>query len=107
MKNEVNKEYTANLESLHEVSEEIIEPPLYQVVVHNDDFTPMEFVVDILEKFFYMNRSKAVEIMFEAHSSGKAICGVFSKDFAETKISQIIEYAESHEHPLNCSMEVA
>jgi|SRR5579885_116496 ATP-dependent Clp protease adaptor protein ClpS len=107
MKNEVNKEYTTNLEALSEISEEICEPPLYQIVVHNDDFTPMEFVVGILEKFFYMNRSKAAEIMLEAHTNGKAACGVFSKDLAETKISQIIEYAESHEYPLHCSMEVA
>lgn len=103
MKNEVNKEYTTNLDSLNE----IVEPPLYQVIVHNDDFTPMEFVVDILEKFFYMDRSKAAEVMYEAHRNGKAACGVFSKDFAESKVSQIIEYAELHEHPLNCSMEGA
>jgi ATP-dependent Clp protease adaptor protein ClpS len=103
MKNEVNKEYTTTRESLSELSG----PPLYQVVVHNDDFTPMEFVVDMLEKFFYMDRSKAAAVMLEAHERGRAACGVFSKDFAEAKMFQAIEYAQLHEHPLNCSMEVA
>ncbi|VVC76156.1 ATP-dependent Clp protease adapter protein ClpS [Aquicella siphonis] len=103
MKNEVNKEYTTNLEALTETGE----PPLYAVVVHNDDFTPMEFVVGILEKFFFMDRQQAAQTMLEAHTNGKAACGIFSKDYAESKIVQVIEYAHTHEHPLHCSMEVA
>jgi ATP-dependent Clp protease adaptor protein ClpS len=104
MKNEVNaKESTINLEVEYEFSESF----LYQVIVHNDDFTPMEFVVGILEKFFYMDRRKAAQIMQEAHINGKAVCGMFSKDLAETKISQVVDYSRLHEHPLLCSMEIA
>jgi ATP-dependent Clp protease adaptor protein ClpS len=103
MKKEViNKESTTSLKE-----NQVREPSLYQVVVHNDDFTPMEFVVSILEKFFYMDRCRAAEIMHEAHITGKAICGLFSKDFAESKISQVIDYSRLHDHPLLCSMEVA
>lgn len=102
MKNEVNKAYLVNL-----AHNELKEPCLYQVVLHNDDFTPMEFVVGLLEKFFYMERRKAAEIMLEAHMKGRVLCGLYSKDFAESKISQVAEYARSHEHPLICSMEAA
>lgn len=80
-------------------------PALYQVFLHNDDFTPMEFVVGLLEKFFYMDRRKAADVMLKAHTSGMALCGIFSRDFAEAKVSQIIEYARQHEQPLTCSME--
>ena len=83
------------------------EPPLYQIVLHNDDFTPMEFVLGVLEKFFFFERRIAAEIMLLAHTQGKAGFGNFSKDYAETKVSQVIDYARSHEHPLICSMEVA
>lgn len=103
MKNEENKEYTNNLEA----SIETMEPLQYRVVVHNDDFTPMEFVVGILEKFFFMDRQRAAQIMMEAHTNGTAACGIFSKDYAESKIAQVIEFAQNHEHPFYCSMEVA
>lgn len=101
MKNEVNKDYTPDPNSEAEVSE----PSLYQVRVHNDDFTPMEFVVDVLQRFFYMDRITAAGVMMEAHVKGYAICGAFSKDIAETKVSQVEEYARLNEHPLICSME--
>jgi ATP-dependent Clp protease adaptor protein ClpS len=101
MKSEVSKEHDNNLE----FSAELAEPALYQVVLHNDDFTPMEFVVGILEKFFYMDRKQAADKTLEAHVKGKTVCGVFSKDFAESKILQVMEHAQSYEHPLNCSME--
>jgi ATP-dependent Clp protease adaptor protein ClpS len=103
MKNNVNKEYTTEVGSQSELKE----PSLYQVLLHKDDFTPMEFVVSVLEKFFYMARPRATEVMLDAHAKGKAVCGIFAKDFAESKISQIIEYAEGHEFPLSCSMESA
>jgi len=103
MKNEVNKEYTLNLGDELDVRE----PSLLRVLVHKDDFTPREFVVKVLEMFFYMSRQKAVEVMMEAQIKGKAICGIFSKDFAEAKVSQIEEYARENEHPLLCSSEVA
>jgi ATP-dependent Clp protease adaptor protein ClpS len=103
MKCEMNKEYTAYLEEASDTQE----PSLFQIWVHNDDFTPMEFVVGLLEKFFYMGRTKAAEVMLEAHVQGKAICGLFAKDFAEAKISQVVDYAIQHEQPLHCSMEAA
>lgn len=82
------------------------EPSMYQVIMHNDDFTPMEFVVAVLELYFGMERTKATQVMYEVHVSGKAICGIYSKDVAETKVEQVIEYARMHEHPLLCSVEV-
>ena len=103
MKNEVNKEYTASLETITIKRE----PFLYQVFIHNDDYTPMEFVVSILEKFFYMERRKATAVMLEAHLQGKAKCGSFSKDVAESKIAEVNDYARVSEHPLICSMEIA
>lgn len=101
MKNEVNKEYSNELG----IRSQLLKPPLYQVHVHNDDFTPMEFVIDILEKFFFMDRRSAADTMLRAQKQGKANCGLFTREFAETKISQVIDYARLHEHPLICSME--
>ena len=101
MKSEVNKEYASN----NEVSIKTEQPPLYLVIMHNDDFTPMEFVVSILERFFFMERQKAVEMMMEVHTLGKAVCGIFSKDVAESKVSDVTEYSRMHEHPLMCSLE--
>lgn len=105
MKKEINHEYERSLALREEVKNN--EPPLYQIVMHNDDYTPMEFVVDILEKFFFMDRRKATSTMLQVHISGQAVCGVYSRDYAETKVSQVVEYARRKEHPLNCSMEAA
>jgi ATP-dependent Clp protease adaptor protein ClpS len=88
-----------------EVQPLLKEPSMYQVVMHNDDFTPMEFVVGVLETFFYMDSVRATSIMHQVHMVGKAICGVFSKDVAETKVDLVIDYARRHEHPLLCSIE--
>ena len=103
MKNNVNKEYTASLSTLIENKE----PSLYQVMIHNDDFTPREFIVMVLEKFFYMERARAAQVMMDVQAKGRAVCGVFSKDFAEAKIDQVIEFSVSHDHPLHCSLEIA
>ena len=103
MKYEVVKDLSVDLD----IETKTKEPSFFQVIVHNDDFTPMEFVVGILEKFFYMDRREATEKMLEAHTQGKTEVGVFTKDVAETKISQVIDYARTHEHPLICSMEAA
>ncbi|MHB1949247.1 MAG: ATP-dependent Clp protease adapter ClpS [Gammaproteobacteria bacterium] len=81
------------------------EPSMFQVIMHNDDFTPMEFVVTVLEVFFNMDRARATQVMYDVHMTGKAVCGIFSKDVAETKIDQVMEYARSQEHPLMCSIE--
>jgi ATP-dependent Clp protease adaptor protein ClpS len=91
--------------AVQEARPQLKEPAMYQVVMHNDDYTPMEFVVAVLEVYFHMDRVKATKIMYEVHMSGKASCGVFSKDVAVTKVDQVSEYARTHEHPLLCSIE--
>jgi len=80
-------------------------PPMYQVLLLNDDFTPMEFVVHVLEKFFRMDRDKATRIMLHVHTQGKGLCGVYVKEIAETKVAQVNEYSRSNKHPLLCTME--
>ena len=75
-------------------------PPLYKVVLLNDDYTPMEFVIDVLQEFFSMNREKATQIMLAVHTTGKGTCGIFSRDVAETKSAQVNQYAQDNEHPL-------
>ena len=82
-------------------------PPLYKVVLLNDDYTPMEFVVEVLQVFFGMDRQKSTQIMLHVHTKGKGICGVFTHDIAETKVSQVNQYARKHQHPLLCVMEEA
>jgi ATP-dependent Clp protease adaptor protein ClpS len=80
-------------------------PSLYKVLLLNDDYTPMEFVVHILEKFFAKSREDAVEVMLHVHRHGVGICGVFTYEVAETKVAQVIEFARRHQHPLQCTME--
>jgi ATP-dependent Clp protease adaptor protein ClpS len=82
-------------------------PPLYRVVLINDDYTPMEFVVDVLERFFGMNRTNATRIMLEVHTRGKGVCGVFTYEIAETKVAQVTGYSRDHQHPLMCTLEQA
>ena len=81
-------------------------PPLYKVILVNDDYTPMDFVVDVLRSFFGMNVEKATQIMLKVHTEGKGVCGVYSKDVAETKAAQVNEYSRECEQPLMCSVEV-
>lgn len=88
-----------------EAKPELKEPSLYQVFMHNDDFTPMEFVVAVLETFFNMETVLATNVMYQVHTQGKASCGIFTKDIAETKVDQVTDYARRHEHPLLCSIE--
>ena len=80
-------------------------PPLYQVVLLNDDYTPMEFVVEVLEMIFGMDRPKATRIMLEVHTKGKGRCGVFTYEIAETKVAQVGSYAQQHQHPLLSTLE--
>jgi ATP-dependent Clp protease adaptor protein ClpS len=80
-------------------------PPLYTVVLLNDDFTPMDFVVHVLEKFFSMNRERATGIMLKVHMEGRGVCGVYSRDVASTKVEQVSSYARENQHPLACIME--
>ena len=80
-------------------------PPLYKVMLLNDDYTPMEFVVAVLERFFSMNHAQAFEIMLTVHKKGLAVVGVFSHEIAETKVMQVMDFAQQHQHPLQCTME--
>jgi len=80
-------------------------PPLYKVMILNDDYTPMEFVVHVLERFFGMSSAQAFEIMLAVHKKGLAVVGVFSHEIAETKVTQVMDFARRHEHPLQCTME--
>ncbi len=82
------------------------QPPLYKVILINDDYTPMDFVVDVLRSFFNMNIEKATQIMLKVHTEGKGVCGVYSKDVAETKAAQVNDYSREYEQPLLCSVEV-
>lgn len=83
------------------------QPPLYKVLLLNDDYTPMEFVVHVLETFFTMRREKATQIMLHVHTRGVGVCGVFTREIAETKVYQVNDYARSNQHPLMCTMEEA
>ena len=80
-------------------------PAMYQVVLLNDDYTPMEFVVDVLRTFFGMNQERAVQVMLHVHHRGNGVCGVFTREVAETKVNQVNDYARVHHHPLLCAME--
>src|SRR4249920_171586 len=80
-------------------------PPLFKVILLNDDYTPMEFVVIVLQKFFSMNREQATQIMLKVHREGKGVCGVFPKDVAATKVELVTSFARQHQHPLQCVME--
>lgn len=80
-------------------------PKLYKVVLLNDDFTTMEFVVEVLETIFAMNRERAIQIMLKVHKEGSATCGVYPRDIAETKVAQVLAVAKDREHPLRCILE--
>ncbi len=82
-------------------------PRMYQVVLLNDDFTPMEFVVGVLQKFFGKGREQATQIMLRVHHDGRGICGVYPRDIAASKVEQVGNYAQQHQHPLQCVMEEA
>ena len=92
---------------VEEVEPEVKKPPLYQVILLNDDYTPMEFVVDVLERIFRMDRTTATRVMLEVHTQGKGVCGVFIFEIAETKVAQVMSYARQQQHPLLCTMEEA
>jgi len=86
---------------------EVIRPPLFQVVLLNDDFTPMDFVVEVLQVFFALDREKATQVMLHVHTRGKGVCGVYTREVAESKVTQVNEFSRLHQHPLLCSMEKA
>ncbi len=87
------------------VKSELERPSMYQVVMLNDDFTPMDFVIEVLLKFFALDIEKCTQIMLAVHTQGSAICGTYPKDIAETKAVQVASYAKEHEHPLMCDVQ--
>jgi ATP-dependent Clp protease adaptor protein ClpS len=93
--------------AVEEAKPKLKKPPLFRVVLLNDDYTPMEFVVEVLELIFGMDRPKATRIMLEVHTQGKGVCGVFSYEIAETKVAQVSTFAEQNQHPLLCTLEEA
>ena len=80
-------------------------PPLFKVILLNDDYTPMEFVVLVLQTFFAMSREKATQVMLKVHKEGMGVCGVYPRDIATTKVEQVVSYARKYQHPLQCVME--
>ena len=91
--------------ALKEARPELKEPQLYKVVLMNDDYTPMDFVIEILKLFFGMSHDRATQVMLHVHTRGKGVCGVFTYEIAETKVAQVSEYSQRHQHPLMCTME--
>ena len=82
-------------------------PPMYKVMLNNDDYTPMDFVVEVLKIFFSMDTEKANQLMLTVHLQGKAVCGIYTAEIAETKVMQVNQYSRKHQHPLKCTMEKA
>ncbi len=82
-------------------------PSLYKVIMLNDDYTPMEFVIMVLERFFNKNQEQATQIMLHVHQKGVGVCGVFTYEVAETKVTQVMDMAKEHQHPLQCTLEKA
>ena len=91
--------------AVEEARPKLKEPPLYRVVLINDDYTPMEFVVHVLESIFSMERTRATQVMLEVHTKGKGVCGVYNYEIAETKVAQVMGVAQQHQHPLLCTLE--
>jgi len=91
--------------SLLEDKQLLREPPRYKVVINNDDYTPMDFVVEVLQRFFAMDSDKAAQTMLTIHYRGRAVCGVYTAEIAETKVAQVNGFARASEHPLLCTME--
>jgi len=101
----IQEQYQTDAGVLLKESPPKLKPPtMYQVILYNDDFTPMDFVVEILRIFFFKSKAKATEIMLRVHHQGKAVCGVYTRSIAETKVTQVRAYAKQHEHPLRCEM---
>ncbi len=86
---------------------EVAPPPLYQVLLLNDDYTPMDFVVTVLQQFFAMDLEKATQVMLHVHTRGRGICGVYTREVAESKVAQVNEFSRMNQHPLLCTMEKA
>ena len=101
------KDYSWDNQSLvfEDTEHEIKEPSMYKVLIINDDFTPMDFVIDVLVRFFHMNEERATQVMMHVHTRGKGLCGIFTHEIAETKMLMVNQYAKDNNHPLLCVME--
>lgn len=106
MSKKTDQEFHEDL-AVEEARPQLKRPPLYKVVLLNDDYTPMDFVIHILEGFFGMGREQATQVMLEVHTRGVGVCGVFTRDVAETKVAQVNDSSRENKHPLKCSMEEA
>ncbi len=93
--------------ALKEAKPELKRPAMYKVLLLNDDFTPMDFVVEILTEFFNMSEERATQVMLQVHTQGMGVCGTYTKDVAETKVYIVNDYSREHHHPLMCTMEEA
>jgi ATP-dependent Clp protease adaptor protein ClpS len=93
--------------SVKEAEPKLKRPPLFKVLLVNDDYTPMEFVVHVLEIFFRMSPEQATQVMLHVHTRGVGVCGVFTRDIAETKVAQVNDFSRQNHHPLLCTMEEA
>lgn len=93
--------------AVQETRPQLAPPPRYKVVIMNDDYTPMDFVVEVLESFFNLNREQATRVMLTIHTEGQATVGLYTRDVAETKAAQVVDYAQQNQHPLLCRVEQA
>ena len=101
-----SEDYESNSSSLVKLEEpKLKKPSLYRVILLNDDYTPMEFVVELIEEFFYKSRDVATRIMLKVHTEGKGVCGVYTQDVAETKVALVNQHAQDSQHPLMCQAE--
>ena len=100
--NNINIDHEKQIEA---VKKKLAPPPMYKVLLNNDDYTPMDFVVEVIIRFFNLDLEKANQIMLTVHYRGRAVCGIYAAEIAETKVMQVTQYAKKHQHPLMCSME--
>lgn len=107
---DMSRENTINIDrekQLDTVKKKVQPPPMYKVMLNNDDYTPMDFVIEVIVKFFNLDAEKAHQLMLTVHYRGKAVCGIYTSEIAETKVMQVNQYARKNQHPLMCSMEQA
>ena len=105
MKRNKQRHITDESLALQEAKPKLRRPPLYKVLLLNDDYTPMEFVVHVLQDFFAMSNEKATEVMLHVHTRGVGVCGIFPRDIAETKVALVNQFSRDNQHPLKCTME--
>lgn len=103
-KADMSTQYREDAEKLAS-KEQTTPPPMYKVLLLNDDYTPMDFVVEILLLFFHKGREEATRVMLQVHTQGHGVCGIYTKDVAATKVEQVLHFARVHRHPLQCVME--